>query len=143
MTQINFNKDDDIEKYWATKLEKEFNRPTGGTTRERQIDIIMNYELSFVCSTDKNANIFNKRSKKFLIKTRQELENRKPISFKIDKNIVERRGVSYELFHIFISDSKALLENEYIDQRLAFKNKSFTDFCIDEYIEFDKLLFTD
>jgi len=143
MTLINFNKNDDIERYWATRLEKDFNQPTCGTTRERQIDIVMDYELSLVSSTDKNTNIFNKRSKKFLIKTRQELEGRKPISFKINKDIVEKRGVSYELFYIFISDSKALLENEYINKRLAFKDKSFTDFCVDEYIEFDRLLFTD
>jgi len=59
---------------------------------------------------------------------------------KIDKTIIEKSEVIYELFHIFYEDRKAELENDFLSQN---QYKNFTEFCIEKWREFDKLLFTD
>ena len=59
---------------------------------------------------------------------------------KIDKTIIEKSKVIYELFHIFYEDRKAELENDFLSQN---QYKNFTEFCIEKWREFDKLLFTD
>ena len=57
----------------------------------------------------------------------------------IDKEALENAGVIYELFYIFYDDQKAELESSFLRQK---RYKSFTEFCIEKFKEFDEAIFT-
>lgn len=59
----------------------------------------------------------------------------------INLTAVKQAEIQVELFNIFYEDCQEYLENSYLKNSKGFK--TFTDFCIQEFIDFDNLLFTD
>jgi len=143
MTKIKFKQNDDIERYWGEKLEKELNY-SSIITRENQLKIIKNYIHNCLMemqnnSSDIDATKFSKESKIFLEKTFNELKNRKFISFKINKNKLKKQKIKYEPIYTFINSQKAYLEMMFIESKQFLHSKDFTDFCIEEFKKSDKL----
>ena len=67
------------------------------------------------------------------------MQPKKDKSLKINDDILRANKITIELFYIYYLDNKGELENAYLNQKSI---KNFTEFCIDKYIEFDKLLYS-